>query len=110
MKIKAKPTPGVIEESKVEESKQEEVPQKSTGEVTQTSRTEKEGIVAATLRQIVESKPWIKLLEDEKTQFAQMAKNAPNVFKKNLKVLLDMATELGVSPSVINDFYALPLI
>jgi len=39
-----------------------------------------------------------------------MAKNAPNVFKKNLKVLLDMATELGVSPSVINDFYALPLI
>ena len=50
MKIKAKPTPGVIEESKVEESKQEEVPQKSTGEVTQTSRTEKEGIVAATLR------------------------------------------------------------
>jgi len=39
-----------------------------------------------------------------------MAKNAPNVFKKNLKVLLDMATELGVSTSVINDFYALPLI
>ena len=109
-KIKANPTPGVIEESKVEESKHEEVPQKSTGEVTQTSRTDKEGIVATTLKQIVESKPWIKLLEDEKTQFAQMAKNAPNVFKKNLKVLLDMATELGVSPSVINDFYALPLI
>jgi hypothetical protein len=39
-----------------------------------------------------------------------MAQNAPNVFKKNLKVLLDMATELNVSTSPINDFYSLPLI
>jgi hypothetical protein len=31
MKIKANPTPGIIEESKGEESKHEEIPQKSTG-------------------------------------------------------------------------------
>lgn len=42
-----------------------------------------------------------------------MAKNAPNVFKKNLKVYLDMATELEISSSPsapILDFYGLPLI
>jgi hypothetical protein len=50
MRIKANPTPGIIEESKVEDSKHEEVPQKSTGEAAQTTKTEKEGIVAATLR------------------------------------------------------------
>lgn len=52
------------------------------------------------------------MLEDEKSQFFLMAKNAPNVFKKNLKVYLDMATELGVSTSStpILDFYGLPLI
>ena len=112
MKIKANPTPGIIEESKVEESKHEEVPaqKKSAESGAQPSKSEQEGIVATTLRKILDSKPWIKLLDDEQTQFAQMAKNAPNVFKKNLKVYLDMATELGISSSPITDFYALPLI
>jgi len=39
-----------------------------------------------------------------------MSKNAPNVFKKNLKVYIDMATELSVSDAPIQDFYGLPLI
>jgi len=39
-----------------------------------------------------------------------MAKNGPSVFKKGLKVFIDLANELHISPSPVNDFYTLPMI
>ena len=39
-----------------------------------------------------------------------MAKNAPNVFKKNLRVFIDLANDLKIADALIADFYSLPLI
>ena len=70
-KIKIQPsTPGIFEEEKKgEEIKQEDDAPKKTTETRPDTKKKDSGIVASTLTRIIESKPWIKLLADEKSQF-----------------------------------------
>jgi hypothetical protein len=93
-----------------EEKKQEEPAEVGQKKDPSSEVTQKTNIYAV-VDEAVATKPWKKLLEEEKSGLANMVKMGPHAFTNKLKVLVDLANELKLSEGAqIVDFLTLPMI